>query len=475
MAVRITIIGAGPGGYVAALEAARLGGEVTVIERGAVGGTCLNWGCIPTKTWKAAAERYVHAREGAEYGVEITGEVRFNPARLLERKRTVVDTLARGIRFLFQRRGVRYIEGEATVLDPHRVRVRYPEGGVEEIPGDRLILATGSSPLICPPVPFDNDLVISTNDAVDLAEIPKSLLIVGGGVNGCEFASIFSALGSRVTIVEALPRLLAAPSIDHDSAAVVERELKKRGVTLLLGRVVDSMERTDGRARVTVVSAEPESGIRKAPSGPVEVEADRVLVTVGRCPMVMRLGLETLGIGHEPVGWVLANERMETDIPGVYAIGDLLGPGKIMLAHVASAEGLVAARNAMGGQSVMDYRAVPSGVFSTPEVAGVGMTEEQARGMGIPVRVAIFHFRALGKAQAMGEIAGQVKLVADDSDRLLGVHIAGPHATDLISEGALALKMGATVEDLAATIHAHPTLPEAVWEAARELGTREPL
>ncbi len=473
LAQRITIIGAGPGGYVAAIEAAELGAEVTVIEREAIGGTCLNWGCIPTKTWKTAADRYTMVREGDGFGVEITGEVRFNPERLLARKRTVVDTLARGIHFLFQRRRIRYIPGSATILDSRRVRVHQPDGITSEVECDRLVLATGASPQRCTPLPFDGERIISTNDAVGLTRIPKSLLIVGGGVNGCEFASIFSALGAKVTVVEALPRLLSAPSIDRDSAVVIEREMKKRGITLLPGRVVEKIEYRDNRVLATVLPAE--AGGRPAMSGPVEVEAEQVLVTIGRCPETGGLGLDSLGIARDRDGWVVADDRMETNIPGVYAIGDILGPARVMLAHVASAEGIVAARNALGGQSVMDYRIIPSGVFTTPEVAGVGLTEEQARGMGFSVRTSVFHFRALGKAQAMGEIAGQVKLVADEADALLGVHIAGPHATDLIAEGAAALKAGATVGDLAATIHAHPTLPEAVWEAARGLKSREPL
>ncbi|MHB9029854.1 MAG: dihydrolipoyl dehydrogenase [Candidatus Latescibacterota bacterium] len=474
MALKVTIIGSGPGGYIAATEAARLGAEVTVIERGKIGGTCLNWGCIPTKTWKTAAERFRTARETGEYGIEITGEVRFNPPRLLERKNRVVDILARGIQALLKRHNVRYIEGEGTMLDPRRVRVRRPDGVTEEVTGDRLIIATGSSPLLCPPVPFDGEHVISTNEAVELAEIPKTLLIVGGGVNGCEFASIFEALGSKVTIVEATPGLLPLPSIDRDSVAVVEREMKKRGISVLSGRLVEGISYREGKARVTVVPARKEEASAK-PAEPLVVEADKVLVTIGRCPVFRGLGLENIGIQRDAGGWIIAGDHLETNIPGVYAIGDILGPPKIMLAHVASSEGVIAARNALGGFSTMDYRVIPSGVFTTPEVASVGLTGEQAHEKGLEVRSSVFHFRALGKSQAMGEIAGQVKLVADMENRLLGVHIVGPHATDLIAEGALALKMGATVDDLAATIHAHPTLPEALWEAAMDLRTREPL
>jgi dihydrolipoamide dehydrogenase len=393
---------------------------------------------------------------------------------LLERKNKVVDILAKGIQALFTRHKVRYIEGEGTILDPRRVRVRRPNGAIEEVTGDRLIIATGSSPLRCPPVPFDGEFVISTNEAVNLAEIPQALLIVGGGVNGCEFASIFAALGSKVTIVEATPGLLPLPSIDRDSVTVVGREMKKQGITLLTGRLVEGISYGGGKARVTVVPAR-KGDVSAPPPEPLIVEADKVLVTIGRCPRFEGLGLENTGIHRDEGGWIIAGDHLETNLPGVYAIGDILGPRKVMLAHVASAEGVVAARNALGGFSAMDYRIIPSGVFTTPEVASVGLTGEQARGKGLEVRSAVFHFRALGRSQAMGEIAGQVKLVADMENRLLGVHMVGPHATDLIAEGALALKMGATVDDLAATIHAHPTLPEALWEAAMDLRIREPL
>jgi dihydrolipoamide dehydrogenase len=341
------------------------------------------------------------------------------------------------------------------------------------VTGDRLIIATGSSPLLCPPVPFDGERVISTNEAVDLAEIPKALLIIGGGVNGCEFASIFAALGSKVTVVEATPGLLPLPSIDRDSVAVVERGMKKRGITVLTGRLAESISCREGKARMTVVPALKED-IPAKKAEPIVVEADKVLVTIGRRPVCTGLGLENTGIQCDKDGWIIADEHLETNIPGVYAIGDILGPSRIMLAHVASAEGVVAAQNAWGEFPVMDYRVIPSGVFTTPEVASVGLTGEQACSEGIDVRSSVFHFRALGKSQAMGEIAGQVKLVADRENRLLGVHIVGPHATDLIAEGALALKMGATTDDLAATIHAHPTLPEALWEATMDLRTREP-
>lgn len=472
LSTRIVIIGAGPGGYSAAFEAARLGVEATLIEREALGGVCLNRGCIPTKTWKTAAEHSESIRKAAEYGVIMPGEPRLDPRLLLDRQRTVVDSLGKGLLSRLRKCGVRYLEGDALFIDPHHVRVRRSDGVEEEIAGDRLIIATGSAPLCCPSVPFDGVRVISTDEAVLLAEIPRSMLIVGGGVNGCEFASIFSSLGSKTTIVEARSRLLPLPSIDADSSKVLEREMKKRTVTVLLDRMVEDVSFPDGRIVARVVPVECNAGAAVQTRKPMLMETDLILVTVGRRPNADAGGLNRLGIETDADGWIVANERLETNVPGVYAIGDIRGPQKPMLAHVAAAEGIVAARNALGAREAMDYRVIPVGVFSTPEVAGVGLTETQARECGVDIRVSTVHLRSLGRAQAMGEIAGQVKMVADARGKILGVHIVGAHATDLIAEAALALKMGASAEDVASAIHAHPTLPEALRDAAEELRWR---
>lgn len=472
---RIAIIGAGPGGYVAAIEAARLGAVVTVIEREEVGGTCLNWGCIPTKTWKTAAGYADTVRMAGEYGVITHGEAEIDLRRLLARKRTVVEIQRKGIYSLFRKHGVRYLEGKGIVAGSHLVRVERLDGAVEDVAADRLILAAGSSPLPLAGIPFDRSRIISTNEAVNLAAIPGSVLIVGGGVNGCEFASIFSALGAKVTIVEALPRLLPLSSIDADSAVIVGREMKKRKIAVLLNRIVEEVSVKDGKTEARIVSAARDVEPGSHTVNPVLVEADMVLVAAGRKPNTEGMGLETLGLETDPAGWIAANERMETNIPDVYSVGDMLGPQRPMLAHVASAEGVTAARNAMGAWDAMDYTVIPAGVFTTPEAASVGLTEAQAREQGDGIRTSTIHLRVLGKAQAMGEIAGQVKIVADTGGKILGVHIVGAHATDLIAEGALALKMGATAEDLVSTIHAHPTLSEAFMEAASDLLRREPL
>ncbi|MFA6472395.1 MAG: FAD-dependent oxidoreductase, partial [Candidatus Latescibacterota bacterium] len=299
------------------------------------------------------------------------------------------------------------------------------------------------------------------NEGVNLREIPESILIVGGGVNGCEFASILAALGSKVTLVETLSRLLPIRSVDEDTSSILQREMKKRNITVLLDRTVEKAVMKDGKVQVTIV-----------PSGtgdhePVSLSVDKVLVTLGRQPLTSGMGLEKLNISTDAHGWVPVNERMETGVPGVYAVGDIRGQSHPMLAHVASQEGIVAAENALDGVMIMDYRVVPLAIFTTPEAASVGLTEKEALEQGHKARSETFFFRTLAKAQAMGDISGQVKIVFEDKGKILGIHAIGPHVTDMIAEGAVALSLNATVTDLATTIHAHPTLSEAFMEAAQ--------
>ena len=469
MSTRITILGAGSGGYIAAIRAAQLGAQVTVIERDNIGGTCLNWGCIPTKTLKTTAELMEKFRRARELGVEVEGEVRPNMARLMARKQEVIDNLATGILKILKSYKIQYMRGEGHVLEPNRVRVKGMDNSIMDVISDKLILAMGSCPLNISAFPFDREKILSSDDAINLQELPESILIIGGGVIGCEFAFIFASLGSKVTVVEAMSRMLPLPSIDDDCSRIIQREMKKRKIRFMVNRTVERVEEDGKRLRVTIGL----SPFSQEPKGkkltPMTVEVDRVLVCIGRKPNTADVGLNKLGVKMDDKGWIVANERMETNVPHVYAIGDVLGPSKIMLAHAASAEGLVVAENALGGNRGMNYDVVPFGVFTFPEVACVGLTEAQARERGSDVRGDTFLLRVLGKAQAMGEIVGQVKIVSDTkSKKILGVHIVGPHAADLISEGTLAIQMGATVKDLAETIHAHPTFSEALMEASHK-------
>ncbi len=467
MRKKITVIGAGPGGYVAAIRAAQLGAEVTVIESRSVGGTCLNDGCIPSKMMITTARLVEKFNRAREFGIEIDGSMRMRMKPLMDRKKTVIQSQTRGILGLFKRHNIRYLEGEGCIKGPGKAVVRQKQGGDLEVEWDRLILATGTMPMDIPGIPFDGEKILSSSHALGLQKIPESLLIVGGGAIGCEFAFIFATLGARVTVVEALSRLLPLPSVDEESSKILQREMKKRKINILVNRTLDRVEDKSGKRRA-VIGPSPflESPLEKGKT-PLTVDADQILVCIGRKPNAIHTGLDTIGVTMDKKGWVVADEQMKTSVPGVYAIGDLLGPTKIMLAHAASAEGRIAAENAMGGSQKMDYSVVPGVIFTSPEVAGVGLSEARAREAGYPVRADKVLFRSIGKAHVIGEIAGQAKIVSDvEKGRILGVHIIGPNAGDLIAEASLAMTMGGTVRDLVATIHAHPTLSEIMQEVS---------
>lgn len=467
MTTKITILGAGPGGYIAAIRAAQLGAEVTVIEKENVGGTCLNWGCIPSKIMITTAEMLERFHRAKAFGIALEGTVKADMQQLMARKQAVIQSQRKGILGLFGHHKIQYIQGTATIDGPNRVRVSQSDGEQLSIGWDKLILATGTRPLEIPAFPFDGETILSSDHALSLTRVPESIMIVGGGVIGCEFAFILSSLGARVTVVEALDRLLPLPSVDADCSKVLQREMKKRKINFLVNHTVESFETGDAGLNVAIGP----SPFMKTPSEkdkqPVTAQVEKMLVCIGRKPNTADLRLETIGIEPDKRGWISVNDRMETVVPGVYAIGDVLGPEKIMLAHVASTEGQVAAENAMGGSREMDYQVVPGAIFTTPEVANVGLSEVQARDKGYDVRADSVLFRTLGKAQVIGEIAGQTKIVSDKkSGQILGVHIVGPHATDLIAEATLAMRMGGSVTDVAATIHAHPTLAEIMLEAS---------
>jgi dihydrolipoamide dehydrogenase len=454
MAVKLTIIGAGPGGYVAAIRAAQKGAQVTVVENAEVGGTCLNLGCIPTKTLIASAEALVHARRAAEFGLEAAGAVSYNLSRIRERKEKVVSTQVKGIKGLFKSWGVSLIEGRGSLLSPDMVRVVQQDGTTMDVKSDRVIIATGSRPAKIPGIPFDGETVMTSDDAVQLKKVPKSLLIIGAGVIGSEFAFIYRTFGAEVTMVEMMPRALSTE--DAEMSGLIEREFKKAGIKLMANVKVERVEK------------DAEDMMAVSLSNGQKIRTDAILVSIGRSMNSENIGLEAVGLNRGKRGEIAVNEKMETDVPGIYAIGDVTG--KILLAHVASHQGLVAVENALGGDEKMDYTVVPSGIFTMPEIGSVGLREKDAVEKGIKVRIGRFPYRALGKAHAMGEITGMVKVIADEaSDKVLGVHICGAHATDMVHEGALAMKMGATARNLGHMVHAHPTLAEAMMEAAEDV------
>jgi len=447
--VDVAVIGGGPGGYVAAARAATLGARVALVEARELGGTCLNRGCIPTKALLRSVELLELARNGKEYGV-LADTVGFDWPRALARKQRVVKQLRAGVEMIMNSHQVQVLYGQGSLAGPGRLQV---QGDREaEITAAKIIIATGAVPARVPIPGADGPGVITSDQALELDQVPASLVVIGGGAIGLEFGFLFHALGCQVTIVEMLPHLL--PAEDEEIAAELSRLFRKRGIAVHAPARVAAIG--DGPAGKQV-SVDTEAG-RKL------LDCELVLMAVGRTPYLEGLGAERLGLATQGRA-LLVNERMETNVPGVYAIGDAVGG--MLLAHVASAEGKVAAANALGGEAAMSYRAIPSCLYTSPEVASVGLTEARAAEQGIACRVARTSFRAMGKAVAMGERDGLVKMVAEaDRGRLLGVQIIGAHATDLVAEAVLAVETGADARTLAHAVHAHPTLAEALMEAA---------
>ncbi len=451
--MRVTVLGAGPGGYVAAIKAAQLGAEVTVIEESEVGGTCLNWGCIPTKTLIASAEVLHKTRNAKNYGLELEGTISPNIEKIVERKNKVVGTQVKGIRGLFKSWGVRLVEGRGVIDTPGKINVTLKDGSTETVETDRIIIATGSRPAQIPVFPFDGKRILSSDHAINPDSVPESLLIVGAGVIGCEFAFIYKEFGSEVTMVEMMPN--AVSTEDEEISKLLERELKKNKIKVLTNT---SVEKVDVK----------EDGVSVQLSNGKSIDAEKVLVSIGRSVNTENMGLDEVGVKRGNRGEIIVDSTMQTNIEGIYAIGDVTGG--IMLAHLASKEGVVAVENAMGGNSKVNYDVIPAAIFTSPEIGSVGLREKQVAEKGIKYKVGRFQFRGLGKAHAMGEISGLFKIIAaEETDKILGAHIIGAHASDLIHEVAIAMEKGLTVKDIAHTIHSHPTLAEGIMEAAEDV------
>lgn len=451
----VLVIGGGPGGYVAAIRAAQLGARVTVVEKERLGGTCLNVGCIPTKCLLHSAGLLSEIREqSAAMGIRVSG-VTLDFPQVIAHKDEVSGRLTGGISALLRINRIALVEGEASFLSPKSLSVRKKDGSTETLTADAVIVASGSVNAT-PPIPglADNASCIDSTAALSLGKAPESMVVIGGGVVGIELASAYSAFGTRVTVIEALDHML--PMLDEEITAVGIAHLKKRGVEFYLSSPVQRIESSPVGARVIC---------RNAAGEELAFEAEKVLVAVGRRANTASLCLEAAGIKHDR-GRILVNDRMETNVPGVYAIGDCVF-GRAMLAHTASAMGEVAAENCMGQQSAYDQKTCPSCVYMEPEAASVGLTEAQCREKGIDYIVGRFPMSANGKALILNGGEGLVKILADRRyHEVLGLHIVGPRAADLIGEGALALRLEATLEELITTIHSHPTVTEAVREAA---------
>ena len=442
----VVVIGGGPGGYVAAIHAAHLGADVALVEKDKLGGTCLNRGCIPTKALVRSAEVMLDARRSSDFGIDIEN-IKINFRKVMERKRNVVDKLVSGVEQLMKANKISVHRGIGRILSPHLVKVND-----EELATKKVVIATGSESTLLPISGLDLPGMLTTDDILELEELPQSLVVIGGSYTGAEFACIFNALGTKVTIVKRRP--LRLEPVDEEVGRRFAQTLPRQGIDVKIGAAVKAIRKEGERLKVVWDTAEGEQG----------VEGQIVLMATGRKPYTESLGLVELGIRMDGPA-VVVNEYLETNIKDVYAIGDVLG--KNMLAHVASYEGEVAVENALGRSRQADYHAVPSCVFVQPEVACVGITEAEAKDSGIPYKVSKFPFLACGRAVAMDETVGIVKMICDaENGRVLGIHIMGPHASDLIAEGALAMQMGATAKDIAHTMHAHPTVPEAVREAA---------
>lgn len=450
--MKVAVIGGGPGGYVAAIKAAMLGAEVTVIEKRKVGGTCLNVGCIPTKALLASSSLISSIKEAKDFGIHINGEVEANFDDIMNRKNKVVSQLISGIEFLFEKRGIKLVNGFGKLVDTNKIEVNKEDGSKELVEADKIILANGSQPVILPMFPYDGDKIITSDEALNLKDVPKSLLIVGGGVIGCEFGQFFRALGTEVTIVEMFDQLL--PLEDKDVAKQLQRQFKKDKIKVMTGVKIEKCEIVDDEVVATLSNGK-------------EVKAEKALLSIGRKPYLDNSGIEDIGIQLER-GKVIVNENLETNVKGIYAIGDIINTP--FLAHVASKEGLVAAQNAVCGNSkTVNYAAVPRCVYTEPEVAGVGKTEKELQENGIEYNTGQFDFRALGKAQAIGHFQGFIKILADENDKIIGASIVGPHATDLLTELSLAVHLGLTVEEVGDVIHAHPTLSEGIMEALHDV------
>ena len=454
----LVVIGAGTGGYVAAIRAAQLGLSVGVVERApALGGTCLNWGCIPTKALLEHAHAFKVAQQAKEWGLNFGGPVTIDMGQVHARKDKIVKGLTGGVAFLFKKNKIDWIKGSARLLGGGKIEVTGDEP--ETISAREIIVATGSAARSVPGIEVDHKRIITSDDAIHMREIPKSLIVMGSGAVGVEFASIFNQFGAHATVIELLPRIV--PNEDEQVSAELEKIFRRRKIRVMAGTKVSKA--TPGPDGVEIEA--------QTPDGKVEtLKADYLLVATGRGPVTTGLGAEELGLEMQR-GYIKVDELYRTSVPGISAVGDVITfaePGHPQLAHLSSMEGIIAAER-IAGKPVrpINYDHVPACTYCDPEIGSVGLTEAEAKQRGYDVRVGVFPFGVLGRARIAGEIEGFVKIVADKKyDEVLGVHMIGPRATELVAEATMALRLECTVEEMIRTIHAHPTMSEAVGEAA---------
>jgi dihydrolipoamide dehydrogenase len=452
----LVVIGGGPGGYVAAIRAAQLGLRTACVEkRPLMGGTCLNVGCIPSKALLHSSEKFAEARDHLKDHGVLAAEVKLDLAAMQARKRKIVADLGKGIGFLLEKNGIQTLIGAGRIAAPGQVVVTDSDGAETILETAKILIATGSETTPLPGVAIDEDRIVSSTGALAFESVPERFVVVGAGVIGLELGSVWSRLGAQVEVIEFLDRIL--PGMDGEIAKQTQRVLSKQGLSFRMGHKV-SDARVDAEA--VTLSIEPAAG-----GDGEEVRADRVLVAIGRRPYTEGLGLDRMGVEIDGRGVVRVNGRFQTSVPGIFAIGDCV-PGP-MLAHKAEDEGILCAEMLAGQAGHVDHDKVPAVVYTSPEVAGVGRTEEQLKESGVAYRVGKFPFSANSRARITGQSNGLVKVLSDAAnDRVLGVHILGPLAGDLLAEAVIALEFGATAEDIARTCHAHPATGEAVKEAA---------
>lgn len=454
----VIVIGAGPGGYVAAIKAAQAGLNVACVDKADLGGICLNWGCIPTKALLKSAETYQTLLHAEEYGLKVSGKVTADLSAIIDRSRKVAGTMSNGIDFLFKKNNVTHIKGNGRIIASNLVEVTDSEGAVETYGCDKVVIATGASPVKIPAFPVDGENIISYREALAGKTLPKKMLIIGAGAIGCEFAYFFNALGTEVHLVEMADQLL--PVEDKDSSKVLKTGFKKQGINVYVSTKTKSVE-VKKKGKINCI-------LENAKGKETELTVDRVLVAVGMSANSAGLNLEAVGVATDARGAIIVNDYMQTTSENIYAIGDVAG--RQMLAHKASFEAEVAVKHiAKGDEHGLNYGQVPGCTYCQPQVASVGMTEQAATDAGYELRIGKFPFSASGKAQAINHPEGMVKLIFDGkNDCLLGAHIVGYDATELIAELGLALRLEATYDEIAHTIHAHPTLSESVMEAAMD-------
>lgn len=455
MTYDVTVIGSGPGGYVAAIRCAQLGMRTAIIERYPnMGGTCLNVGCIPSKALLDSSEHFHNAQHSfAEHGIQ-TGDLSVDVAQMMKRKNKVVTITSKGIQFLMKKNKIDVFHGHGSFVDAGTIKVSKDDGGSETLTTKKTIIATGSKPTVLPFISLDKERVITSTEALNLTEVPKNLIVIGGGVIGLELGSVYARLGAKVQVVEYLDRII--PGMDGALATELQKVLKKDlGMEFYLSHQVSAVERSGDSVTVTAKSSESE----------VQFTGDYCLVSVGRRPYTDNLGLENTEVQLDERGRIQVNEALETGQAGIYAIGDVIaGP---MLAHKAEEEGVFVAESMAGQKPHINYNLIPGVVYTWPEVAGVGATEEDLKASGREYKSGSFPFMALGRARASGDIDGFVKVLADkQTDEVLGVHMIGARVADMINEAVVAMEFRAAAEDIGRSCHAHPTFSEALKEAA---------